>query len=233
MRSGVPLVAAVVAALAAPAPAPACAISVARDVVLTPEGAELALDGGVILSTSFGLHDPTRDLHVRTVGSKHPAVTVEIAPLLRVVRPPIGARVEVVDGRDQVVRTLTFADPSPKALAAPAIATLTSTARAPSPRAVTPYAIPSSALEIGLRAEPPEDAQALVIYEVDGKTTTPHAWIAVAAKTTSYTIVTGGKPCHASTALPTYQGTTLRFAWLDRGGRLSPLSAAVRVGVAN
>ena len=211
--------------------ADACARMDPEDLPLTPDGAVVASDGGVIMTIGYAFGRSPLPLTLRTVGSKTPPVIRSIAPQLSVLQPAPGHAVELVDGNGKVVRTFTIAAVKAPALAAPKLAALTSTAAkpvastTPTPRIM---GVPNTNLAITLADPPPADAFALVIYAGSDQ----HAWVGVTANQTTYAIATGGKGCHGANAFPTYQGEALRFAWLDRGGRLSALSAVVRVGVA-
>jgi hypothetical protein len=212
--------------------ADACARMDPEDLPLTPDGTEVAANGGVIMTIGWAFGRHPGELVLRTAGSKAAPTVHAIAPQLTVLQPAPGHDVELVDGDGKVVRKFTIAASAAPALASPAIAQLASTAPKPSSNAVQRVpVVPSTNLAITLAAAPPADAFALVYYAA-GKTPEARGWIAVTANQKAYTMATGGKGCHGANAYPTFQGETLRFAWLDRGGRVSAMSSAVRVGVA-
>ncbi len=186
------------------------------DVPLTPDGATVYDTGGVIMSVTWQFGRRDEPVHL-----DHAVAATSIAPLLTVLPTP--ARTTELEFRDPAgtrVRHFTVAA-APPPLAPPAIAKVTSTAPSQKSLALPRPGMPSMTAVFDLAGPPPADAYALIVYDASK---TARSWFAVSTDRTSYTVVTGGKGCYGSTVSPMWQGETLRFAWLDRGGRLSAMS---------
>jgi len=205
-------------------PAAACPRMDPRDEPVTQDGATVYDTGGVIFTLQYAFDDRRPVLKLDAGG---PAVAV--APMLSVVPPPPGAAaLELRDPSGKAERHFTVAA-APAALAAPAVTRVTSTVKTLKDLERHSSAEPASTTEIKLAAAPPDDAYALIAYTVTGKATTASSWVATVKGQATYTFQTGGKACYGSTVSPTWQGETLRFAWLDRGGRVSAMSKPIKI----
>jgi hypothetical protein len=77
-----------------------------------------------------------------------------------------------------------------------------------------------------LRTAPTED-RILITFDEDGKS---RSWARAKAKATSVGVFsTGGCGGYPNGTVPTAAGDTIRFAWIDRAGRLSRLTKPVEV----
>ena len=193
--------------------------------VATPDGANVYVGGGVIMTINWGRGEAEDELVANGVALGQPTM---VAAGLHVSAPPTGATEIEVTRSGTSVRKLSIVA-APAKLAAPKLKTVTSDA--PKPRNLRARAgvIPQTQMTVMLAAAPPDDAFALIAYVGRGQHTQARAWTRVAKAVTSYTFQTGGKACARGTADPTFIGDHLRFAWLDRGGRVSAMSPMLRV----
>ncbi|HEY5925823.1 MAG TPA: hypothetical protein VIV11_29250 [Kofleriaceae bacterium] len=195
--------------------------------VATPDGADVYVGGGVITTFRYGAGDGAgSELVANGTTLRTP---IQVGARLHVYAPPAGVKEIEVRVGGRTARKLAVVA-APAALAAPKLKTVSSNAPKPRrTRAVAQQAIDSTQMIVTLTAAPPDDAFALLAYVGRSKTTMPRAWIPVQKGVTAYTVQTGGKACAGGTADPTFVGDHLRFAWLDRGGRVSAMSTMLRV----
>ena len=208
------LIYSLIAIAGAAAPSDACPRMDPADVAITPDGGTVYDTGGVITMVSWSFGQKESALHVE--GS----VAKAVAPLLTVWSVPAGANdVDIRDGSGKTAHHYTVAA-APPALAAPQVKLVSSTAASQKALALTYPGMPAMTAVLELATPAPDDAYALIVYEG----TDARSWVAVTKDKTSYTIQTGGKGCYGSAVSPMWQGETLRFAWLDKGGRVSAQS---------
>jgi hypothetical protein len=208
--------------------ASACPVMHPHDLVVTPKGAKVYETGGAIVLTaaSFGSGASERLAIAGTVLTK----ATYIGPGLSVFPVPTGTTtLDVQDDAGKVSRHLDVG-PAPDPLPAPSIKVVTSSANRRSGAVPPTPGIPETTTQITLAAAAPADAYALIIYDGTTKDPQPRAFQNADPAKLTYSIYTGGKGCNGAGVSPTYRGDTLRFRWLDRGGRLSALSKPVRVG---
>lgn len=206
---------------------------------LTPTGATLYDDGGVLMTTrpgGFGGGDigvmPSGPL-LRADGNPVEVDAEYIAPALSMVRPKqvsigtlVSARtLELVDAKGTVLRTYEQRMGG-KRLAAPkgrVSSTLTRTAaavrRGPYP--------PQGSMTITLAQDPPADAAVIVMQLARDKTGI--AWAPVTAGQRAFAFGPAGKGCTPGPATAR-QGDRVVLVWFDVHGQKSGTSAVLTVG---
>jgi hypothetical protein len=83
---------------------------------------------------------------------------------------------------------------------------------------------PYTAMTAVVADKPPAGAVALVVFDQDGK---PRSWGTPSVTSEVYVYSSGG--CGTAIGIPSSAGDSVRLAWLDGSGRLSRLSAAIKV----
>lgn len=204
------------------------------EVPLTPSGATLFGDGGVLLGTTTASTADRGAMPSGPVlrsGGNDIVVDVEyIAPALTLVHPiqTVERSLDLVDAKGAVLRTYAQR-PGGKPLDAPSgrvVSTLTrAQARAD---ARGPYP-PQGTMTITLAAAPPADAAVLVVQTMRDKIGI--AWAPVAAGQRTFSFGPAGKGCVPGPAAAR-QGARLVLMWIDVHGQKSAASAAITVGAA-
>ena len=225
--------------LARPSAVDACARPQVSEELVTPDGASLTSDGGVITETRFDQDrfspdeddkDRIRGFEARAPNGAVLATTGEyIAPMLSVlhVTSP-GSRFDVVRGKTRI-RSFTVAK-HPE-LSAPRLASASSTLSASASMAVTKAKMggPSGEVSYTLAGEAPTDAYALVLLQITPTGSLGVAYAHPGPKLKTFSYPFGGKRCRGGfTGLR--QGERVAAAWLDVHGRLSKPSTTIVVG---
>ncbi len=209
-----------------PAFAGTCAVD-ASSIVLSPRDLDVPRDGGVVVgSTSIGIGgeggapdamNPSWRFH-DDVGGEHAPMLVPLAPGLVSYRPPEAAvgRLRLASGGVELhsVRQVT---------------TAAELLQPPSVRRVR--ARGATTVTVDLTKGAPADAVAVVVIAVTKQGYVPRSWAPVSASEKS--IVAYQAPGRCEPAIPGAKaakvGEKVVIAWVDKVGRLSKLSAPLKV----
>lgn len=199
---------------------------------LTPAGATILGDGGVLLATRVD-GGPDRGAmpsgpRLRSADADVEVDVEYVAPALTLVRPKqsVDRTLDIVDAMGKVLRSYEQRTGGTR-LAAPkgsAVSTLTRSAAVQ--RRQYP---PQGTMTITLAEDPPADAAVLVVQTLRDKTGI--AWAPVAASQRSFVFGPAGKGCVPGPAAAR-QGARLVLVWFDIHGQKSTTSATVTVGAA-
>ena len=200
----------------------ACAYRELEDVPLTPDGATLLDEGGVLMTTEHkddsGGGGGGGGLSLTSGGVPIEVTVEQLAPALSLMRPKqaLARKLELVGSRGSIVRSFAQ-NTGGKRLPAPrgkVTSTLTRDAVSRSR-----YAI-SAAMTITLAQDPPKDAAALVVFEGTGADRAGRAWTVPVRGQRTYTFSQGGKQCTPGPVVAR-QGARVSLAWFDIHGRES------------
>jgi hypothetical protein len=205
---------------------------------LTPTGATLYGDGGVLMTTRPGGFGGGVMPSGPLFRANDDVVEVDneyIAPALSMVRPKqvsigtlVSARtLELVDAKGNVLRTYEQRMGG-KRLAAPKGRVSSTLTRAAAAVRRGPYP-PQGSMTITLAQDPPADAAVIVMQLPRDKTGI--AWAPVTAGQRAYAFGPAGKGCTPGPATAR-QGDRVVLVWFDVHGQKSGTSAVLTVGVA-
>ncbi len=233
------LAALAIALAAAPAAHATCAFLELGPSAITRTGAKLPADGGILVGVGASTShkpvagDPSQAKLKATAGGKAvPMIMASLAPGLTVYRPEhaiVGA--VAVAGADTPL-TVTFAKDKGPALAAPVVTSVVSTeSMSGGPRG----GMESSELTVVAVKGVPDAAVALVVYRMKDEEHVPITYGNPAhdkAGATTIEVYREGGHCRG----PVLEGQEfpaadlqVTLAWVDSTGRLSPLSAPIKI----
>lgn len=202
------------------------------DAPLTPAGALLLDDGGVLMTQVAGNSDevPHGGVQLHADGAIVETTEEPLAPTLWIVRPKIAARskhsLELVGTNGHAVRTFDQ-DAGGKPLAAPNATIVSTLSKRDLGRGPYPA---QGEMRIALTEDPPADAFVIVISVMRGKDRQGIAWAPVVKGQRGYTIGQYGKGCQPGNAAA-QQGDRIVLQWFDIHGRGSARSGPIAVGV--
>ena len=227
-----------IALAAAPAAHATCAFLELGPSAITRTDAKLPADGGILVGVGASTThkpvagDPSQAKLKATAGGKAvPMIMASLAPGLTVYRPEhavVGA--VAVAGADTPL-TVTFAKDKGPALAAPVVTAVVSTSTLSSDRS----GMGGSEVTVVAVKGVPDAAIALVVYRMKDEEHVPITYGNPAHNLTGATTVEvyrSGGHCRGP-VLPGQDypaaDEVVTLAWVDRTGRLSPLSAPIKI----
>ena len=211
-----------------------CAMPDTGSVVLTPDGATLAPDGGVVIgaATSFevklaGAEDGKNPAwRFADDKAQHAPELVVLAPGLVVHRPPvgIGGELTLADGKKPVV-TIDRGKDAVAVLEAPnvvSVAHVTKPVR---------YRGTYQTLHATFKAAAPAGAVAVIVFGVTAKGNVARSWSRVEANALTEQVAGTSGRCDVGIPgeIMSKIGDKVVLAWVDASGRLSKLSKPVVV----
>lgn len=204
----------------------ACPPQEILDVPITPTGATIRGDGGILVGMVGG--GGRRGRGSVTLRSGKNTVEIQedyLAPNLKLLKPakPLARTLQVDDGSGQPRTYEQKLGGTP--LGAPA-GTVTSTLPGTSTPTPMVPGIPNATMTITLSADPPADAAALVLRST--KDSMGLLWRPVTKGQRTYTIMTGGKGCVPG-PLPARQGQQVDLMWVDVYGQKSAIGKPIVV----
>lgn len=204
----------------------ACPPQAIVDVPITPTGATIRGNGGVLVGMVGGGGGRGGSVTLRSGKNTVEIEEDYLAPNLKLLKPakPLARTLQVDDGSGQPRTYQEQLDGTP--LGAP-VGTVTSTLPGTStPRPMVP-GIPNATMTITLSADAPADAAALVLRSTkDGMGL---LWTPVTKGQRTFTIVAGGKGCVPGPH-PARQGQQVDLMWVDVYGQKSAIGKPIVVG---
>ena len=209
----------------------ACPFQPLVEAPVTPAGAIISGDGGILLATAVA-SSPDRGAmptgpQLRSGGDDVEVDVEYVAPALTLVRPKQAATrtLDLVDAKGMVLRSYEQRTAG-KRLAAPRSTVVSTLTRAAATARRGPYP-PQGTMTVTLAEDPPADAAVLVIQTATDKTGI--AWTPVVAGQRAYSFGPAGKGCVPGPATAR-QGARLGMLWIDIHGQKSASSAVITVG---
>ena len=215
-----------------------CAMAELGPNLVTRTGAKLPADGGILVAAGVSTDhkpvpgDPSQPKLKATFGGKPVALVIEsLAPGLTVYRPehPLVGAVAVAGAANPL--TVTFGKDKGPALVAPAVTAVVSTVVMDLGR----HGAEGSETTVVAVKSVPETAVAVIVYHMKDEEHVPITYGSPAHDKTGATTIEvyreGGHcrgPGMPGQAFPQPQ-EVVTLAWVDASGRLSPLSAPIKV----
>ncbi len=225
-----------VALLCAPTIADAgpCAVPTLGPRAMTAQATTIASDGGVLVSLVPSYGDDTADVTTwRFHTGKQlvkPAIVTLAPGLMSLALPANGGNTLVIENGAHAPLLSVTRGGKVNLLAAPRVRKASAQLVPGGPRSSQ-----TNEVLVDLIAAPPTEAVALVIFGIDKQTTTARSWAAVSHEELSWVVYRSGGRCSMTLpgTVPSSAGDHVAFAWVDRSGRLSTMSAEVVVAAAS